>query len=74
MKCYGSMFVGTSPELEMALDTICFFARTDGVCPMSLNKAPIYITTSTLEQGGTTYIGTAHPDWKDPSRKRNNNG
>ena len=74
MKCYGSMFVGTSPELEMALDTICFFARVDGVCPMSLNNAPVYITSYTLKQGGKTYIGTAYPDWKEPSRKRYHRG
>ena len=60
------MFVGTSPELVMALDTICFLARTDGVCPMSLNGQPVYITTYTLKQNGETYIGTAYPDWEKP--------
>ena len=69
LKSYGSMFVGTSPELVMALDTICFLARTDGVCPMSLNNEPIYITTYTLKYNGETYIGTAYPDWGNPSKK-----
>jgi poly(U)-specific endoribonuclease len=66
IKKFGSMFVGTSPELVMALDTICFLARTDGVCPMSLNNVPIYITTYTMHQGGETFIGTAYPDWEKP--------
>ena len=66
------MFVGVSPELEMALETICFLARPDGVCPISLNNVPAYITTYTLKQGGHTYIGTAYPDWQDPSRKHKN--
>ena len=57
------MYVGTSPELEMALDTICFLTRPNGVCAISLNNVPVYITTYTLEQGGKTYIGTAYPDW-----------
>ena len=69
LKKYGSMFVGTSPELVMAVDTICFLARTDGVCPMSLNNAPIYITTYTLDYNEETYIGTAYPDWENPSTK-----
>ena len=63
MKCYGSMYVGTSPELEMALYTICFLTRPSVSCPISLNDVPVYITTYPLEQGGVTYIGTAYPDW-----------
>ena len=66
IKSYGSMFVGTSPELVMALDTICFMARVDGVCPMSLSNIPIYITTYTFKYNGKTYIGTAYPDWEEP--------
>ena len=64
IKKFGSMFVGTSPELIMALDTICFLARTDGECNgMSLNNVPIKITTYTLPQHGEVYIGTAYPDF-----------
>ena len=63
IKNYGSMFVGTSPELTMALDSICFIARPGGVCRMSLNGQPVDITTYKLKQNGETYIGTAYPDW-----------
>jgi len=64
LKKYGSMFVGTSPELVMALDTICFLARRNGVCPMSLSGSPIYITTYDFD--GKDLIGTAYPDWESP--------
>jgi len=66
LKSYGSMFIGTSPELVMALDTICFLARPDNkpsTCSMSLNSQPVYITTWTLDYNGETYIGSAYPDW-----------
>ena len=70
MKKYGSMFVGTSPELVMALDTICFLARPNNkprTCLMSLNNVPVYITTWTTNYNGETYIGSAYPDWDKSS-------
>ena len=35
-KPLGGFFVGTSPELDMAVFTVCFFARPDDKCPISL--------------------------------------
>ena len=35
-KTSGGFFVGTSPELDMAVFTVCFFARPDAKCPISL--------------------------------------
>ena len=72
LKKYGSMFVGTSPELVMALDTICFLARPNNkpsTCSMSLNNVPVYITTWTTDYNGETYIGSAYPNWEKPSIK-----
>ena len=70
LKKIGSMIVGTSPELVMALDTICFLARPNNkptTCSMSLNNVPVFITTYTHDYNGKTYIGNADPDWNKPS-------
>jgi poly(U)-specific endoribonuclease len=62
-KCYGSMTVGTSPELEMALYTICFYARPEAKCKMSINNVPLLIQTFPLIYKSKTYVGTSYCDW-----------
>ncbi|XP_015517306.2 endoribonuclease CG2145 [Neodiprion lecontei] len=57
-----SIFVGTSPELEMALYTVCFFVRPDTTCPVSLGGTPFNIVTHKFKYRGKEMIGSAHPD------------
>lgn len=47
-KSYGSMPVGFSPELELSLYTICYFARPDSKCKMTLNGLPIVIQVTLI--------------------------
>lgn len=63
IKHSGSMFVGTSPELEMALYTVCFFTRPDDRCPLSLGGKTFGIQTRRYYLRGNkgTVIGTAYP-------------
>ncbi|XP_024882927.1 poly(U)-specific endoribonuclease homolog [Temnothorax curvispinosus] len=61
-KPVASMFVGTSPELEMALYTVCFYARPDGNCPVSLGGTKFNIITRKFRYRGKDLIGTAYPD------------
>ncbi|XP_059479766.1 endoribonuclease CG2145-like [Neocloeon triangulifer] len=61
-KPVGSMFIGTSPELEMALYTVCFMTRPDNKCPVRLGGEPFFIKTHSFTFRGNKYIGSAFPD------------
>lgn len=62
VKPVGSMFVGTSPELEMALFTVCYFARPGNNCPMEISGNKFNIKTYSQTYNGRTYVGTAFPN------------
>ncbi|RZC32232.1 XendoU domain containing protein [Asbolus verrucosus] len=61
-KPVGSMFIGTSPELEMALYTTCFLLRADRICPLKLNGHRFIIRTYTYRYKGKNLIGSAFPE------------
>lgn len=56
-----NMFVGTSPELETALYTLCFLARPDRPCKMRFNNIPFTINVKTLKSDNLILIDTAYP-------------
>ncbi|XP_061708967.1 endoribonuclease CG2145-like [Cydia pomonella] len=56
-----TMFVGTSPELETALYTLCFMARPDGQCRLRYNNVQFTIQTKTLKSENVKLIDTAYP-------------
>ncbi|XP_023579330.1 poly(U)-specific endoribonuclease isoform X2 [Octodon degus] len=49
----GSAFIGSSPEFEFALYTLCFIARPGKTCQLSLGGYPLSIQTYTWDK--TTY-------------------
>ncbi|XP_063974333.1 endoribonuclease CG2145-like isoform X2 [Diachasmimorpha longicaudata] len=57
-----TMFIGTSPELEMALYTVCFFVRSEQPCPVSLGGSKFNIITHKIKRSGSDLIGSAYPD------------
>ncbi|XP_011261933.2 poly(U)-specific endoribonuclease homolog [Camponotus floridanus] len=57
-----TMFIGISPELEMSLYTVCFYARPDGNCPVSLGGTKFNIITHKFRYRGKDLIGTAYPE------------
>uniref|UniRef100_A0A6P7F710 Poly(U)-specific endoribonuclease homolog isoform X1 n=1 Tax=Diabrotica virgifera virgifera TaxID=50390 RepID=A0A6P7F710_DIAVI len=61
-KPVNSMFIGTSPELEMALYSTCFLLRPDRVCPLKLNGNRFIIRTYTFRYRGKNLIGSAFPE------------
>lgn len=61
-KPIGGMFVGTSPELELAVYTVCFLARPDSLCPVQMNGVQFGVQTWTLKYSGKVLVGSAYPD------------
>ncbi|XP_011306209.1 poly(U)-specific endoribonuclease homolog [Fopius arisanus] len=61
-KAVTTMFIGTSPELEMALYTVCFFVRSDQSCPVSLGGTKFNIITHKFRYRGYDLVGSAYPD------------
>lgn len=61
-KPVGSMFIGTTPELEMALYTVCFITRPDSNCPVQLAGYKFSIQTWTYNSRGKKVIGSAYPN------------
>jgi len=44
-KPYGSMFIGTSPQLELALYSTCLLTMPDKICHVTLAGTDVYIQT-----------------------------
>lgn len=61
-KPVNGVFAGTSPELEMALYTVCFQLRPDRTCPVSLGNQRFGIVTYTWRYRGKHLIGSAFPE------------
>ncbi|KAK9892283.1 hypothetical protein WA026_019090 [Henosepilachna vigintioctopunctata] len=61
-KPVGAMFIGTSPEFEMALYSACFILRADKICPLKLNGHRFGIRTYSYSYDGKKLIGSAFPD------------
>jgi len=61
-KPVSSIYIGTSPELELALTTIAYHARPNAKCPVSLNSTTIQIQTYDISQNGLKYVASGYPD------------
>ncbi|XP_071454124.1 endoribonuclease Arlr-like [Hetaerina americana] len=60
-KPVGTMFIGTSPELELALYTICYLTRPNQMCRLKLGGHPVSIQTYQLSYNGKSYVASAFP-------------
>ncbi|XP_014749633.1 PREDICTED: poly(U)-specific endoribonuclease-like, partial [Sturnus vulgaris] len=60
----GSAFIGSSPEFEFALYSLCFLARPGRACHLSLGGHPLsiqtYPWTKSTTSGGHRFIATAY--------------
>ncbi|NXL76201.1 ENDUC protein, partial [Leptocoma aspasia] len=58
-KARGSLLVGSSPELDLALFTLCFLARPDSQCHISLGGEAATIQTYTWDK--QRLVASAYP-------------
>ncbi|KAK6726637.1 hypothetical protein RB195_004767 [Necator americanus] len=62
LKRSGSILIGTSPEYDMALYTLCFLSRRGKeLCKVEIDGCPLSITSYEMVQNGKVYIGTIYP-------------
>lgn len=61
-KPVNGVFLGTSPELEVALYTLCFATFPDKDCVVASNGNEFKIRTYTYRYRGKTVIGSAYPE------------
>lgn len=60
-KVKGGMFIGTSPEMELAMYTICFMVSPNKSCVIPLDGVYIAIVTYQTNYKGVIYVSTAFP-------------
>jgi len=61
-KPIGGFFLGTSPELDFALKTVCALTRPGQQCRMRFGNQSFKIQTYVdSRQGGRKTLGTAYP-------------
>ncbi len=60
-KPIGGGFVGTPPELDLALYSICALIRSDKACPAEFNGIRFNIEAFINIYQGHTTIGSAYP-------------
>ena len=63
VKPIGGFLIGTSPEFDMALYTLCFLARRGPkTCDFEINGCLLSITSFDFFQQGKVFIGSAYPN------------
>ncbi|KAL6732713.1 hypothetical protein Aduo_003444 [Ancylostoma duodenale] len=62
LKKSGSLLIGTSPEYDMALYTMCFLSRRGKeLCEVELDGCPLSVTSYEMVQNNKLFIGTIYP-------------
>lgn len=62
LKRSGSFVIGSSPEFDMALYTLCFLLRRGRkTCDVQIDGCPVLITSYEIVQQRKVFIGTIYP-------------
>ena len=61
-KPISSFFIGTSPEFELAIYNVCFHARRNALCPVTLGGTNMQIQTFDITRSGRAFVSTAFPN------------
>ncbi|KAL4217469.1 hypothetical protein ACF0H5_023919 [Mactra antiquata] len=59
-KSLGSFMYGTSPEYDMAMFTVCYYARRNQGCDFTVDGHNIHVQTYDTTHGGGHHLGSAY--------------
>lgn len=59
-KPVNSMFIGTLPEFDLAIYTVCFVMNRNK-CPVSFGGKKVKVQTFPLQYDGKRMVGAAYP-------------
>ncbi|KAL2711465.1 leucine-rich repeat-containing protein 9-like [Vespula squamosa] len=57
----STMFIGTLPELDVAIYTLCFYARPNAKCRVSFAGHKFNVQTYTWQRDNQNFVGAAFP-------------
>ncbi|KAM4044854.1 uridylate-specific endoribonuclease D-like [Anomaloglossus baeobatrachus] len=66
LKTLGSFFIGSSPEFDIAMYTLCYVTRPDSLCTVQLGDASLKIQTYSWANSsygnGKRYLASSYPN------------
>ncbi|XP_067635863.1 endoribonuclease CG2145 [Eurosta solidaginis] len=64
-KPYNTLFIGTSPEFELSVYTVCFLLHVDEPCPVRMGHAKFNINTQVWNWRGRKILASSYPSWEN---------
>ncbi|XP_004518357.1 poly(U)-specific endoribonuclease homolog [Ceratitis capitata] len=61
VKPYNTLFIGTSPEFELSVYTVCFLLHVEEPCPVQMGKTKFNINTNAWDWHGRKTLAAAYP-------------
>ncbi len=61
-KSISSMWIGSTPEMELSLYAVCFLYDSNSLVDVSMNGVTYKIQTYTEYYNGESLVGSAYPD------------
>ncbi|XP_053560962.1 uridylate-specific endoribonuclease D [Bombina bombina] len=65
LKSIGSFFIGSSPEFDIAIYTLCYVTRPDSLCSVSLGGVTLQVQTyswaNSTYGNGKRYVASSYP-------------
>ncbi|XP_050335843.1 endoribonuclease CG2145 [Bactrocera neohumeralis] len=61
IKPYNTLFIGTSPEFELSVYTVCFLLHVEEPCPVQMGNTKFNINTNAWDWHGRKTLAAAYP-------------
>jgi len=65
LKTDSTLFVGSSPEFDISIFTLCFMTYPNTYCETMLDDTEVDVDTYSFDESGRTHISASYPDIYD---------